>query len=231
MVFRFFGRESTLRYEPIARDYISTKIKYIFSYPQSYLFEKKYTNFFNDNNTYVVNLGLSNLLINKIINTYSPKNKKICFIVSHSNRSDYYKNIFLQFKKEFINHNYVILGRNNLADINICDDLDNDNYYKKISECKMLYYHSKEERHLHYHPFEAICIGMPVLFYKESLLSSYLPDSPGKCNDINDVYFKVNLILNNDETFISKIITEQNKIIDRLSIRYNNDIFKDVLRL
>lgn len=232
IVFRFFGNGSTARYEPLLCNYkMSNKVKYVFCFPEIYEFEKTYTNFFNAQNSYIVRSGLSNVLINKIMNTYSPKDKKICFVVSYSNIHEYYKNVFLQFKKEFINYDYIILGRNNIDDANAFDNLDDDNYYKKMSECKLLYYHSKEPRHLHYHPFEAIVIGIPVIFYKESVLSSYLADSPGKCTDIDEAYRKINLILNDDKQFISELIIEQNKIIETMSVKYNNDIFKDILLL
>ena len=98
-----------------------------------------------------------------------------------------------------------------------------------MSECKLMYYHSTEPRHLHYHPIEALIIGLPVLFHKESLLNSFLMNSPGKCNDINEVHAKIDRILNNDVAFINKIKKEQQKHIYKFKISYNMNAFDNVI--
>jgi hypothetical protein len=209
---------------------LNNKIKFLFSYPEIYEFEKSFDNFFNDNNSYIVKLGLSNNIINKIINTYSPINNKICFINSKINNCSYYTNIYNDFINNFKEYDYLLLGKNNnINNINILNNLNDDEYYKKIAECKLMYYHGKEPRHLHYHPLEGIIIGIPVIFHKESLLSSYLSNSLGKCNDIIEIKNKINRILNNDVDFIKNIIDEQNKIIPVLTIKYNMNIFDEIL--
>ena len=94
-----------------------------------------------------------------------------------------------------------------------------------------MYYHCKDERLLHYHPLEGIVIGIPVIFHKESLLSSYLPNSLGRCEDIEDAKKKINRILNHDIYFMMDIINEQNKIIDTLTIDYNKNNFDELLSI
>ena len=66
------------------------------------------------------------------------------------------------------------------------NNLDDDEYYRGIATCKCLFYHSIEERHLHYHPLEAIVIGIPIIFFEQSLLSSYLANSEGRCKNIDE---------------------------------------------
>jgi hypothetical protein len=125
----------------------------------------------------------------------------------------------------------ILLGKDNenINNINKMNNLVDDAYYKTISECKLLYYHSKEPRHLHYHPLEAIIIGIPVIFYEESLLNSYLNNSPGKCKTLKEVCSKIDKIFNNDIEFINKIILEQNKIIHHLKRENNISIFNKLL--
>ena len=92
-----------------------------------------------------------------------------------------------------------------------------------------MYYHGIEPRHLHYHPIEGIFMGIPIIFHKESLLSKYLKNSPGMCNSINEAKEKINKILNDDKIFIEEIIIEQNKVLEQFTIKYNLNIFNNIL--
>lgn len=235
--FRFFGLSGDRSYltimEHVYGDLNTNKIKYIFSYNEIIEHENKINNHFT-NSSFYVPLGLSNSLINKIHNSYNPINNKIAFVCSRTDETKYYQDIYNKFTKEFIDFEFIIFGKNNTKIQHlqyVKNNLDDDNYYAEISKCACMFYHSKEPRHLHYHPLEAIVIGMPVIFYKESLLSSYLNDSPGKCNDLNDVKCKIRKIINGDNKFVSEILTEQNKIIHLLTIKHNMNIFDKVFDL
>lgn len=230
--YRFFGLETSLSYKP--RVYNSQNIKYIFSYPEIFNFEislKTNNNFFNYNNSYVIPLGIPEHIF-KYEKTYNPLKNKICFVCSKIIIDTYYTNIYNNF---IINlgkkYDYVLLGKNNekINDSRKMNNLNDNDYYKTISECKLLYYHSTEPRHLHYHPLEAIIIGIPIIFYEKSLLNSYLNNSPGKCNNLNEVYLKIDRIFSNDMDFINKIILEQNKVIPLLKIENNINIFDNLL--
>jgi hypothetical protein len=227
--YRCFGRESTCRYND--RVLYDKKINYIFSYPEIYSFECSHPdNLFTSDNSHIVPLGLSNKFIMKYISSYNPINNKICFICSKINLNPYYTDIYNTFLNNFKSYDYLLLGKDNkINDKKSLCELDDANFYKNMSQCKLLYYHSKEPRHLHYHPFEAIIIGMPVIFHNESLLSSYLPNSPGNCKTLDEIKNKINKIINNDIIFINQIITEQNKIIPQLTIEKNYNIFNSVL--
>ena len=240
IVFRFFGLQKNGRYKSllndrnilISKENINNKIKFLFSYPEIYEFEKSFDNYFNDKNSYITRLGLSNNLINKIINTYTPINNTICFVHSKINYYPCCTQIYNEFVNNFKNYDYLLLGRNNfIEDKYKLDNVDDETYYKKIAECKLMYYHCKDERLLHYHPLEGIVIGIPVIFHKESLLSSYLPNSLGRCEDIEDAKKKINRILNHDIYFMMDIINEQNKIIDTLTIDYNKNNFDELLSI
>jgi len=232
IIYRFFGRESISRYKPFFDSYkLTDKVKFIFSYPEVLTFEQSIDSFFNSQNSFVCRLGLNDNFITKYRNTYSPVTNNICFIVSYSQINGYYKNIYNSFLENFSDYEYLLMGKQNINDKNAYDNPVDEIFYKKIAECKLMYYHSKEERHLHYHPLEGIIIGIPIIFHKESLLSSYLSQSVGKCEDMADAKCKINKILNNDAAFIDAIIQEQNKIIHTLTINYNNNIFNEILSL
>jgi hypothetical protein len=233
--YRLFGLGgNNSSYKPLLDMNKSINIKYIFSYQEIYNFEislNSNNNFFNSNNSYVIPLGVPDNIFN-YENIYNPLKNKLCFVCSKIRTCPYYTNVYNEFitnvgKK----YNYILLGKNNenINDANKMNNLNDDDYYKTMSQCKLLYYHSKERRHLHYHPLEAIVIGIPVIFYEESLLNSYLNNSPGKCKTIEDVCSKINRIFSNDIEFINKIILEQNKVIPLLKRENNINIFSNLL--
>jgi len=235
--FRFFGLDGYKSYRNIIKRHYPTvykcdKIQYIFSYKEIIDFEFGFNenDIFTEYNSYYIPLGIPELLVKKIQNTYNPLNNKIAFVCSRTDEgmNNYYGLIFNKFKQEFKNYEYVIFGKNNnkISHLSyIKNNLNDTEYYTQISNCKCLFYHGVEERHLHYHPLEAIIIGIPVIFLEKSLLSSYLNDSEGKCKNYDDAKIKINKIINNDETLIRSIIDSQNVVIPQLLVSNNLDIF------
>jgi len=228
--YRFFGLSGNATYRDRVNRYVSPKVKYIFSYPEIYQYEQKLSKFFNDNNSYVIPLGLSNSLFTKLSGTYNRKSDKIIFVCSRINSKEckYYFDIYQNFKRNLKNFEHVILGKNNEAVLNdktIHNNLPDNEYYSLMSSGACMYYHGKEPRHLHYHPLEAIIIGIPVIFYKQSLLSGYLNDSPGKCASLNEVQTKIGRIINKDVEFINQILLEQEKAINLLTQQNNVIVF------
>lgn len=225
--YRFFGMEKNLLYETVLKkNTFSNNIKYIFSYQEIFTFE---SDFFNITNSYVIPLGLSNTFISKYNNCYNPNNNNICFICSKIGRCQYYTNIYKEFIKNFKNYEYVILGKNNNVELNIINNLSDKEYYLKISECKVMYYHGIEPRHLHFHPLEAMIIGIPIIFHSNSLLSKYLNNSPGKCESIEEAKLKIDKILHNDTEFIQSIISVQNNQINIITQNTNYNVFENLL--
>ena len=132
-------------------------------------------------------------------NTWRNKTNKIMTVCSYIDESEYYKNIYNNFKKTFGDLPHVIYGRHGIMDGVISplgETIKNDNciipnasldiYTKAFQDNNVLYYHSIEPRHIHYHPIEAIMIGMPVIFLHNSLLDTLTDkNSNGRCkNDI-----------------------------------------------
>ena len=214
--YRFFGLESNLSYKDMVIKYTSPRVKYIFGYYDIYNYEQSLSSFFNVNNSNIVRIGCPDNFIKTYENTHKGTNNKICFVCSKINHCPYYTNIYNEFIRNFgTKYDYMLLGKNNetLIDNKKYNNLSDNEYFNKMSECKLMYYHSMEPRHLHYHPIEALIIGLPVLFYRQSLLNRFLVNSPGRCNNLNEVYVKINRILNNDVNFINKIKKEQQKFL------------------
>jgi hypothetical protein len=70
----------------------------------------------------------------------------------------------------------VIGGRQHLLfkDNRILGALQDSEFYSEMLSSRAMIYASKEASHVHYHPLEAMQSGMPVVFYKDSLLGNLL---------------------------------------------------------
>ena len=226
--YRFFGREKTLKYDSLINKHPFTdNIGYIFSYNEILEFEK---DFFSAKNSHFIPLGLSNVFVSKYLNTWKYEDNKICFVCSKIGKCNYYTDIYKTFINNFNMYEYKILGKNNkIIDNNIFNGLDDNEYYSEIKKSKLMYYHGIEPRHLHYHPLEAIIIGIPIIFHRKSLLSIYLNESPGKASSIEEAKNKIEKILNNDLEFINEIINVQNKSMKLLLQINNQNIFDPIL--
>jgi len=225
--YRFFGLDGNKSYYEHIKGHVSPKVKYIFSYLEIYQFEK--VRLFNDSNSYVIPLGLSNSKINRLYNTYNRKRDDVAFVCSRINpKCQYYFNIYKKFISNFKDIKYIIYGKDNEAvtnDKNVVNNLSDDKFYSSIAQCSCIYYHGVEPRHLHYHPLEAIVIGIPIIFHQESLLSSYLKNSPGRCKNIEEVIIKINRIVAKDQDLVKDILYEQNKAYQKLLQCNNTNIF------
>lgn len=228
--YRFFGLDGNKSYYGLINGHVSPKVKYIFSYPEIYHFEK--IKFFNDLNSYIIPLGLSNSKIEQLHNTYNRTRDDVAFVCSRISKCPYYGGIYKRFIANFKDIKYIIYGKDNEAVTNdkcIVNNLPDDTFYTSIAECSCIYYHAIEPRHLHYHPLEAIVIGIPIIFHRESLLSSYLHESVGKCDSIEEAILKIKRIVSNDKLFIEALLREQNKAYHKLLQCNNTNIFDGIL--
>lgn len=93
-----------------------------------------------------------------------------------------------------------------------------------------MYYHGQEPRHLHYHPLEAMVIGLPVIFHTGSLLATaYLPQSPGICGSYGEINAKLKRLEEGDHQLRDAIIAYQDTIVDKLRVSNNMSIFDRLL--
>lgn len=231
--YRFFGREGELSYVPLMYGLKKTKkINYIFSYNEIIRFEESKSKYFNAVNSYYVPLGIPNVIFNLYENTYNPVNNDFVFVCSKIGKCPYYTNIYNTFNDQLKHIKFTILGKDNenIRDVRIKNNLCDTDYYHEMSTHIAMYYHGQEPRHLHYHPLEAIVIGIPVIFYSKSLLSTYLYCSKGKCNNINEVIDKLNRLKNGDVQLRDDIISYQNSVKHRLRMENNISIFDNIIQ-
>ena len=155
-------------------------------------------------------------------NTWIGNEEKIFFICPGINEIDYFTKIYQKFVKDFSGFKYLIGGKQfkEINDSAVIGSIDRDELIKYYQRCRVLYYHSEDPRHLHYHPLEAMACGMPVVFMKKGRLGSFGNILPGACESISEARRKIRAILSGDQVLIASILESQQQILEYFSYDY-----------
>jgi hypothetical protein len=88
--------------------------------------------------------------------------------------------------------------------------------YMKTSA--LMFYQSTVPHHLHYHPLEAMCYGMPVLCLKGGMIPTVFDqNSPAICDSYQEARKKILRIISGDDRLVGEIRSGQRKVIDQLT--------------
>lgn len=159
-------------------------------------------------------LGLKNTSIS---DNWNGKDKKVFFVCPRIKTSEYFNNIYKFFKLNFKEFDYVIGGAQPISvreDKNVLGFISREEYDNNMKALSVMFYHSKEERHIHYHPFEAIRNGMPLIFMGGGVLDKFGgKDLPGRCTSVKEAKRKIKRILKGDEKFIKLVRNTQEILI------------------
>ncbi len=219
-VCRLFGREAQLNYHTLPifkliKPLLDSQVMCLgVAYHEVINFEPMYFQ------TYCQYLPLT---LKSTLDTYRlPTNqygsKSSIFFQCSQSSSIYYNRIYQQFKTEFQEFPYQIYGKRlGSSQIDIIFDLSDKDYYTAMCAHKVMFYHSQEIRHVHFHPIEAIYLDVPVIYMNQSLLGHLIGQSVGGCNNYNEARTKIRQILNDDPIFISQVKSENKKILCHFS--------------
>ena len=144
-------------------------------------------------------LGLKNAYVQ---DDWEGGDNKILFVCPRINTSPYFHNIYETFKKNFEGFDYVVGGAQPIEvtdDSSVAGYIPKEQYEYNMKHLAVMFYHSQEERHLHYHPLEAVKHGMPLVFMEGGLLYSIAGEKlPGCCKDIEEARKKIKRIMRGD---------------------------------
>lgn len=157
-------------------------------------------------------------------NTWTGGVNKILFFCSRIKASPtYYGKIYESFKKHFGDIPHLIAGNQPIAVDDPC--VAGHQPREKIDEWlrtyNVMFYHSEEPRHLHYHPLEAIVYGMPLIYMREGVLGITNKDQPGACTSFKEAREKITRILDGDQAFIKEICRRQVEMLEPFTWEYN----------
>ena len=156
--------------------------------------------------------------------------KRILFVCPDINSFDESKKAYNLFKKHFGDLPHVICGSQTIPvpdDENVVGRLSSEEYKKLFIHSSVMFYHSTLPRHIHYHPEEAICYGLPLIFMKMGMLGELSGKNiPGSVVTYEEAREKVEKILAGDHNFIESLLREQEKLYTHFSPETCNELWK-----
>lgn len=159
-------------------------------------------------------LGLQNASLN---DQWQGNDKRIFFICPDVGSSHYYAAVFSKFVSDFSGFPYAIGGAQSVYvnDPAILGYTPLAVHEENMRQMRLMFYHSTEPNHIHYHPFEAIRGGMPLVFMAGGLLDRLGGiDLPGRCETIREARAKIERILNDDWKLIERIRQSQTVLLE-----------------
>ena len=89
-------------------------------------------------------------------------------------------------------------------------------FERNMQRYRVMFYHSTEPNHVHYHPFEAVRAGMPTVYMAGSLLDSLIDAPPDRAlrETIAEARRKIRRILDGDRRLIDAIRSDQHRMLE-----------------
>ncbi|MCG9098027.1 hypothetical protein [Laribacter hongkongensis] len=145
--------------------------------------------------------------------------QRVLFVCPRIGSSPYFEKVYKDFLKAFGDFPYTIGGAQPVAveDSNVIGFVSREQHERNMREHRVMFYYSQEKNHIHYHPFEAVAAGMPLLFMSGGLLDTLGgADLPGRCASLADARDKIKRILVGDEQLIRSIRSAQIILLDAI---------------
>jgi hypothetical protein len=129
----------------------------------------------------------------------------------------YYGQIYAEFQAGFGDLPSAVYGNQaeNHGDSRLVGFLPRAEYDARMRRHAVMFYHSSEPCHLHYHPLEAVVTGMPLVYMAGGMLERMGgPDQPGLCRTREEARVKLCRIIAGDSELINSIRYAQTKLLD-----------------
>lgn len=233
---RVFGLAGDTTYENILKEIDSETLQKIYKNHTRFFFAQSYPEIsLNEYGIFkktalTLPLGMpESFYMNQ--NTWKGDKEKILFICPRITSSPaYYGKIYENFKRLFGDLQHVIGGAQPAAidDLTVLGFQPREVLDALLQNCRVMFYHSRESRHLHYHPLEAIVYGMPLVYMSGGLLESLGgSNQPGMCYTEEEARDKIEKVLSGDSSLIKAICLAQKKILESFSYNYCKKIWEN----
>jgi len=142
---------------------------------------------------------------------------EILFVCPDIAFNEYYRGIYEQFREDFAGLPYVVGGAQPLAvdDPCVLGFVTQSKHEQNMRRKRVMFYHSREENHIHYTPFEAVRAGMPLVFMGGGMLDRLGGrELPGRCETVAEARVKVERLLKGDKDLIGRIRESQPVLLE-----------------
>ena len=165
--------------------------------------------------------------------TYVGTDRHILFVCPNAVTNPYYSAVYRKFKEEFGDLPHVIFGAQDVPvdDPHMLGFVSDEELARLYRDSAVIYYHSNEQRHVHYSPIEAAINGMPVIYYADSLLGRMTPEiGLGRCHSLEEARAAVERILGGDQEYIAAVCKQQRALAHKFSHEYCKEMWVTNLR-
>ncbi|CAN7746999.1 hypothetical protein LJR029_005237 [Caballeronia sp. LjRoot29] len=155
--------------------------------------------------------------------TWTGNSKQIMFVCPNIMSDPYYKRVYEDFKRDFGDFPHVIVGgqKEVVNDSHVRGFVSDGEFVELLQQCAVMYYHSREPRHVHYTPVEGAEVGTPVILFKDTLVARMVGyDIAGAVESVAEAREKIAAILGGDQMLIDQIREEQRVIGTLFSEEY-----------
>ncbi len=169
------------------------------------------------------------LLDAKINDQWLGTDSRMMFVCPRIETNPYYKQVYNDFLRDFKDLPYAVLGAQpiKVSDRNVLGYSEPAVYAAHMKNFRLMYYHSTEPYHVHYHPFEAVRAGLPLVFLAGGMLDKLGGGSlPGRCKTVKEARRKVERLLGGDRRLAEQIREAQPRLLDHMRPEYGAPIWK-----
>lgn len=220
VIWRAYGLDSTQSYDHLARYFkqlnniqkISARFYFAEAYPHLADSEPEYI---KGRRVYLP-LGMEN---SGVSDSWRGGKKQIYFVCPAIGFNDYYWKIYKNFTEAFSGLDYVIAGSQPVfvPDPRVLGYVSREEHTENMTQSRVMFYQSQEPNHIHYHPFEAIKAGMPLIFMAGGMLDRIGGrDLPGRCSTIKEARNKIERILSGDDEFTEHVRKTQIVLLESM---------------
>lgn len=160
---------------------------------------------------------------------WTGNDRRIMFVCPDLIGNPYYWKIYTAFRHQFSEFDYVIAGQQYVEskDPRILGFVSLEAHRANMRNFRVMFYHSEEPRHLHYHPLEAIAAGMPLVYMAGGMLDRFGGTSqPGRCLTIEEARQKIRRVLDDDTAIINSIRERQMTMLKEFTVEHCKPIWK-----
>jgi len=143
--------------------------------------------------------------------------RRVLFVCPDIGYNSAYIDIYTEFKQHFRDIPHAIGGAQSIKvrDPNVLGYLPLKEHQENMTHLQCMFYHSREPRHIHYHPFEAIRIGMPLIFMSGGMLDRMGGAAlPGRAKTWSEARSKVQRLIEGDASFAEAVRSSQNSLLN-----------------